>query len=1150
MNSIKRVYLFCVLLLNVISVKSQSVFSPADYSNLKVWLKSTDGLSTSLGLVSNWVDQSTNTTNFQQLNPTFSPTVINTSILNGYPYLAFGGQAQLLSTLNYSFSDASIFVVATQNSTDNAYGRIIDHDFQNGFWIGRNASSNDVGGGFIEPNSPYGNFAPTNNDVPFIYSMKRHNDTTFSFLNQVAHTPPYRITTSAATMSNPISIGSTIGGSFFGNKNVFEIIIYDRLLNASEQQQVEKYINDKYAPVLQLTDTITTCTLPVTIKAKKDYFKTYTWQDNSNKDSLVVNSFGKYYLTVTDVFGKVSSDTVYVVQNTTNTTVNLRTDTAACAGSTITINAGLPYFTYQWSTGPTTNTIDVSTSGLYKVTMTDCLGNISKDSIQVDIHTIPVFNLGNDTIICSNVPFVLKPNLLQLQNCNFEWQDNSTDSTLQINSPGKYTLFAVDDIGCNFKDSINISIDSQLDNLSLGPDISFCSGNSITLTQGMSPSLTYTWSTGSNNDSLLIINSGQYSIAVTNTNNCVARDTINVGVFGFAPTANFTTTIGCVNKIVSFTDLSIPPAGDVIDSTLWNFGETLSPTNTSTLSNPTHIYANTGTYTVTLRVITSATCEQVVRKTITVYPSPTATFAIGTSCQNDSTAFLNQSTGTTGYSITNSYWNFGDASPTATTTITSPKHVYTNVTNHTVKLLVVNSAGCKDSVYKTVFVNHQVKADFTNGPACTNGPILFQSTSIVPPASITPVYSWTFGIGSGTANIANPTKTFTNSGVHSITLNVDGTNGCTSSITKLVNVYLPPIASFSMSSFCSKDTINIINLSSPQSGIMASYNWRLNNTSFTTVQSPTLSLVNPTSYSIRLTVLNSFGCKDSATNSLTVFPLPVVDFSTTPSTFYYLNEPVSFIPSISNASSYYWDMNGISTYTIQSPTETFSAEGSFNINLKLKDQNGCRGSKTKNINVLKRHLDLAVLNVSTTKDNNGFMTVVADLANYGSVPINSFNMHYQISDGGNIKETWNGVLNPNSFYTYTFNAVSASVQASENNITCVEIEKVNTILDDNANNNSICNSLNIDGIYVSNPIPNPTDGDLILPITLNRDLDYTISIYNSVGQIVYDETTKRGMEGLNFINLNTSSYARGCYIIKVIINDEIIIKKFIKTSFQ
>ncbi len=71
-----------------------------------------------------------------------------------------------------------------------------------------------------------------------------------------------------------------------------------------------------------------------------------------------------------------------------------------------------------------------------------------------------------------------------------------------------------------------------------------------------------------------------------------------------------------------------------------------------------------------------------------------------------------------------------------------------------------------------------------------------------------------------------------------------------------------------------------------------------------------------------------------------------------------------------------------------------------------------------------------------------------------------------------------------------------------------------------------------------------------MPITLNRGFDYTIAIYNSVGQIQYEETTKKGIEGLNFVTLSTSSYARGAYIIKVMIDDKIFIKKFIKVSYE
>ena len=96
----------------------------------------------------------------------------------------------------------------------------------------------------------------------------------------------------------------------------------------------------------------------------------------------------------------------------------------------------------------------------------------------------------------------------------------------------------------------------------------------------------------------------------------------------------------------------------------------------------------------------------------------------------------------------------------------------------------------------------------------------------------------------------------------------------------------------------------------------------------------------------------------------------------------------------------------------------------------------------------------------------------------------------------------------------------------------------------------MCNSLFTGDISVSNPIPNPTEGDITLPIILNADIDFTITIYNSIGQIYYPETTQKGLTGLNFITLPASSYARGAYIIKVMIGEKRFIQKFIKIENQ
>ncbi len=800
---------------------------------------------------------------------------------------------------------------------------------------------------------------------------------------------------------------------------------------------------------------------------------------------------------------------------------------------------------YQWSTGATTQSISVNQSGKYWVTATNIFGKTSSDTIIVNYPSIvtkrdSTFCIGNNLLWDSQLP---------KSDFTFQWQDNSTDSVFTINQAGNYYVKITDSFGCSItSDTAHITIDNFSNTASLGPDLSLCAGNSISLISGISPSLTYTWSTGSNNDSLLINNTGQYSVIVTNTNNCVAKDTINVIITGQAPVANFTTSIGCKNNAVSFTDLSVPPSGNTIASYEWDFGDALSASNTSTLSNPFHTFSDTGNYSVILKVITNVGCEQSIIKTIHVAPKPLVNFTVGLSCQNDSTSFFGSITNPNGYTTSSLKWNFGDPSSGSanSSTIISPKHLFSNSTNYTIKLVATNNAGCKDSLINIIAVKSQVKADFSYSSACTNTATVFQDNSIVPAPNASNIRSWNFG--TSTASGLTVSKSYTNSGVYSVTLSVTGNNGCNSSISKVITIFNPPITSFTIPTFCAKDTVSAINASIAQSGIISSYNWKLNNAAFSSVQNPTLSIASAGNYPVSLTIVNNFGCKDSLTKTITVNPLPIVDFTTSPTAYYYINSPITFSPSISNASFYLWNISTIPTTTIQSPTVTFNSEGTYTASLLLQDQQGCKNSITKNLTVTKRFLDIAVLNVNSIKDADGFVSVQTDIVNYGTIPASSIELNYQVSDGGNIKEIWTGTLVPNAYFTYILTSKVATQPQSTNHMTCVDAKKVNGISDQKLDNNKLCSALNSTELSVSNPIPNPTNSDITLPIILNKDMDFSISIYNSTGQIIYEEPSQKGVTGLNLISLPSSNYSRGCYIIKTIIDDKVFIKKFIKIS--
>jgi gliding motility-associated-like protein len=115
---------------------------------------------------------------------------------------------------------------------------------------------------------------------------------------------------------------------------------------------------------------------------------------------------------------------------------------------------------------------------------------------------------------------------------------------------------------------------------------------------------------------------GTYTLKlkVSNSVGCTDSTTAPVKVYpGFTPA--FTTTGTCYQTPVQFTDATYARYGSV-NSWSWNFGETSSASNTSTLQDPTHQYASPNTYTATLTVGTSEGCSGSASKSVTVSGSP------------------------------------------------------------------------------------------------------------------------------------------------------------------------------------------------------------------------------------------------------------------------------------------------------------------------------------------------------------------------------------------------------------------------------------------------------------------------------------------------------------------------------------------------
>lgn len=168
-------------------------------------------------------------------------------------------------------------------------------------------------------------------------------------------------------------------------------------------------------------------------------------------------------------------------------------------------------------------------------------------------------------------------------------------------------------------------------------------------------------------------------------------------------TADYDFSAGCSGTPVVFEDLSnSTEAGDII-SWDWNFADGF----TSTMQNPEHEYADGGSYTVSLSVVTDKGCQSTVMYTVNVEPGPNVAFFVDDICQNEEAQFVNTTTITTG-SISGYLWDFGDGS---TSTEDEPSHMYDAPGTYTVTLIAYSLNGCSDTLTHDVYVGELPFAD-------------------------------------------------------------------------------------------------------------------------------------------------------------------------------------------------------------------------------------------------------------------------------------------------------------------------------------------------------------------------------------------------------------------------------------------------------
>lgn len=109
----------------------------------------------------------------------------------------------------------------------------------------------------------------------------------------------------------------------------------------------------------------------------------YLWNDGSTSQLFLVSVSGTYSVTVTDLSAGCESVDAVTITVLPAPVITLGADTIICDGTTLVLDAGSGFSGYLWNDGSVAQTYNVTSPGLYTVTVTDVNNCAASDDIEV-----------------------------------------------------------------------------------------------------------------------------------------------------------------------------------------------------------------------------------------------------------------------------------------------------------------------------------------------------------------------------------------------------------------------------------------------------------------------------------------------------------------------------------------------------------------------------------------------------------------------------------------------------------------------------------------------------------------------------------------------------------------------------------------------
>ncbi len=507
---------------------------------------------------------------------------------------------------------------------------------------------------------------------------------------------------------------------------------------------------------------------------------------------------------------------------------------------------------------------------------------------------------------------------------------------------------------------------------------------------------------------------GTYQVSLITTNLDGCSDTTYFDKIISDPFIDFSMSPNpaCIGDTVWFTGL-----GDAVTyaSWDWDFGDG----NTGTGKNIWHIYASSGIHSVTLDV-----CSKSLVIDLEIIPQAIADAGSDEAiCESIPFDFSTATIPASASDFTSLQWT---TTGTGTFDNANTLHpIYTpppgEFGTFTFTLSAFAISPCSDSISTmqlSIFDGPEAAYSVTPiDSICVGEQISFNATST------TTIVNWQWDFDDGFFGSGqNVPHTFASAGLYNVALVVTNSDMCTDTVIHTVTVFELPVANFNVFpglGICRTEEFSFMGNSSTT---IERWYWDLGDGTTATTQNVNHTYFLAGVYDVTLYVYNENSCRDTITQQVEVFELPICDFTISPNDTSCVGEVVAFngsgTPDIVN---WDWDFGDGNTSAGQFATNTYLLPNTYDVRLIVTNANGCQDTMTYQRVVVQPVIDFS-MNLSPTCE--GF---IVDFTGIGAYDFTNY--VWDFGDGGNAigKNTTHIYTTPNT-YTVTLTFCTSQIQ--------------------------------------------------------------------------------------------------------------------------